>query len=142
MKTGTRAFLLLAVLSLAMVAASGVPLASPGETIAKGSKVILNASTSFDPEGRELTFQWIVDGEEMELETATGELILSPGEHTVELIVSDGFHNVTTLPIDFSVVESPASQDWVVIPLLLAIAITIAVISTWLVLTKRKRESL
>jgi hypothetical protein len=57
---------------------------------AQGTKIVLNASASADPEGQSLTYQWFIDGAATPQVTGvTAQWSTTPGSHTVRLRVID-----------------------------------------------------
>lgn len=70
------------------------PIASFSLALANsGNQIIMNASESTDPEEKALSFTWFIDGVEATGENATRVVhtaVVSPGVHSVKVIVSDG----------------------------------------------------
>ena len=58
-----------------------------------GNQIIMNASDSTDPEEKALSFTWFIDGVEATGENATRVVhtaVVTPGVHSVKVVVSDG----------------------------------------------------
>lgn len=73
-----------------------------------GTPVTLSAAESTDPDGDELAYRWIVDGEEVSTDARFSKAF-APGVHEVELTVDDGIDQVVAfdafavaLPIEAS----------------------------------------
>ncbi len=72
------------------------PVANAGEdNVAYGwicgtAEVVLDGSGSFDADGDELTYRWLLDGAQI-ASGVTATIELPAGEHLVELVVSDGW---------------------------------------------------
>jgi hypothetical protein len=80
-------------------------------------EVQLDGSGSYDDDGDELTYQWtwIVDSNEM---TATGvdpNILLSVGEHSIELIVNDGTESSEPNDVIITVI-GPVEADVHIVP--------------------------
>lgn len=59
-------------------------------------KSTFTAAGTLDPDGDPLTYTWRIDGNPAGVGTSLTHVFTSVGEHTVELIVSDGFDDSTT----------------------------------------------
>ncbi len=90
-----------------------VQLTGPETTLKRGRQVVLDASTSFDPEGESLTYSWRVlsrpEGSSMSLgDVSAPQLALTPdvaGSYDVEVLVSDG-QRVTLASVTVEVINN------------------------------------
>jgi hypothetical protein len=78
--------------ALLKVLQNGTDIAAVNDSYAvdAGMNVTLDASGSSDSDGDELVFTWTVDDEELASDAAVVEVPLEAGNHTVDLVVSDG----------------------------------------------------
>jgi hypothetical protein len=71
------------------------------------AEVTLDGSASYDPDGDELTYlwQWSVDGNDYEANGVNPTIELPVGQHTIELLVNDGFEDSEPNYVEITVVE-------------------------------------
>lgn len=62
----------------------------------RGAESTFTAASSLDPEGDPITYTWWVDGARAGVGTSLTHVFTSVGEHTIKLVVSDGFDASTT----------------------------------------------
>ena len=87
----------------------------------KDKAIVLDGSSSEDPDGQGLAFLWELDGHEIGNGHPVEELFITPGDHSLVLVVSDGYHEVASDQIWFTVNDrgpSPSSSFtiiWIIV---------------------------
>jgi len=104
-----------------------------------GTTIKFDGRKSSDPESQELTFHWILDGEDIDLSEAISTVEVSPGEHTLILIVSDGFNIDQSDEIVFNVDGGPILTTSANLIILLVIC-TLVIIIIISYLRKRAKD--
>jgi outer membrane protein assembly factor BamB len=110
-----------------------------GDEFFDDTTITFDGSKSSDPESQSLTYQWVLDGEDVDLSQAVSTFKIPPGMHTLVLIVSDGYNKNQSDEIVFIVNEGPifvSSQNI----LILLIICTLVILIIFSVLRKRAKD--
>jgi hypothetical protein len=77
--------------------------------------VTLNGSGSYDADGDELTYlwQWSIDGNDYETNNVNPTIELPVGQHTIELVVNDGWKDSEPNQVVITVVEPLEGTLWI-----------------------------
>ncbi|GEM_PF-1951428 len=79
------------------------------------AEIDLDGSGSYDPDGNELTYlwRWSIDGNNYEANGVSPTIELPVGEHTIELVVYDGFEDSEPNYVDINVIEGIEGSLWI-----------------------------
>jgi hypothetical protein len=112
-----------------------------GSESEEGRGTVLNGSESLEPDHQELTYRWMLDGDDLGQEGPVVEIDLEPGSYSLVLVVSDGHHTVVSDPVHFTILDhrpttsSGSTTIWVA--MLLTMLASVCVV---LVYVRTKRQ--
>ncbi len=115
-----------------------------GTIYQEDDEIILNGFSSEDPDGQTLTFEWKLNGDVIGNGLSTENIEVSSGDYSLVLIVSDGFHMVSSDPMGFSVQDhrESSASNFNILPIILFVIVIVVFILGWVIRVRQQDSEL